>query len=107
MIHYVIWFAYHVYSVWSPHFRGRTLPVSAVWFIPFSFCSGALLLYGEWYAVFFLLNSVLSAIQLLTAAATFAAPPGPADTERALDGAAASLLRVVMTVFVLISTLFL
>lgn len=107
MIPYVVWFAYHIYAVWSPHFRSRTLPLSAVWSVPLSFCGGAVLLYGEWYAVFFLVNALLAALQLMAAAAVFAAPPGPADTERAVESGAASVLRVVMTVVTLISTLFL
>jgi hypothetical protein len=65
------------------------------------------MLHGEWYATFFLVNSLVAALQFLSAAATFAAPPGPADTEIAVDSGVRSLLRIVMTIVTLISTLFL
>lgn len=106
MVPFVIWFAFHIYLVWSPLFRGLSLPRSFVWSIPLSFCSGAWLLYGEWHAVFFLLNSIFSAIQLLVSASLFVAPPGPADTEQAIAGGSRALLRILMTVITLVSTLF-
>lgn len=106
MVPFVIWFVFHVYLIWSPLFRGYSLPASSVWTIPLSFCSGAGLLYGEWYATFFLSNSVFSAIQLLASLALFAAPPEPSDTERAIAGGSRALLRILMSVVTLASTLF-
>jgi hypothetical protein len=106
MVPFVVWFVFHIYLIWSPHLQRRTLQSSAVWMLPFSFFFGAWLLEGEWYAAFFLSNSVFAAIQLLAAASLYSTPLRPVDAELAIASGSQSLLRVLMTIVTLASTIF-